>query len=102
MGMAGHWDMLVSGCCVTKFGFISGRHVVIIANRTILGMSYSRKAHTKGPRPRSRTLTAVQDAILEVRDEVELGLAFSREWARKEIAEREHWLGAIEGSQQPS
>ena len=43
----------------------SGRHVVIIANRTILGMSYARKAHTKGPRPRSRTLTAVQDAILE-------------------------------------
>ena len=43
----------------------SGRHVVIVAQRTILGKSYSRSTKTKGPRPRSRTLTAVQDAILE-------------------------------------
>ncbi len=43
----------------------SGRHVVVIAQRTILGPSYARNPKTNGPRPRSRTLTAVQDAILE-------------------------------------
>jgi len=43
----------------------SGRHVIIIAQRTILGKSYVRNQKTKGPRPRSRTLTAVQDAILD-------------------------------------
>lgn len=43
----------------------SGKHVTIVAQRTILGKSYSRSTKTKGPRPRSRTLTAVQDAILE-------------------------------------
>ncbi|OQR82502.1 40S ribosomal protein S7 [Achlya hypogyna] len=45
----------------------SGRHVVIIAQRTILGKGHSRSAHTSAPRARSRTLTAVQDAILDVR-----------------------------------
>lgn len=40
--------------------------MVIVAQRTILGKSYSRSTKTKGPRPRSRTLTAVQDSILEV------------------------------------
>ena len=44
---------------------VSGKHVVIVAQRTILGKSYARSTKTKGPRPRSRTLTAVQDAILE-------------------------------------
>merc|ERR1712070_430405 len=43
----------------------SGKHVVIVAQRTILGKSYARSTKTKGPRPRTRTLTAVQDAILE-------------------------------------
>ncbi|CAN0069612.1 unnamed protein product [Ascophyllum nodosum] len=43
----------------------SGRHVVIIATRTILGKSYARSTKTQGVRPRSRTLTAVQDAMLE-------------------------------------
>jgi small subunit ribosomal protein S7e len=43
----------------------SGRHVIIIAQRSILGKSYTRNQKTNGPRPRSRTLTAVQDAILE-------------------------------------
>ena len=43
----------------------SGRTVIIIAQRTILGKSYVRDPKTKGPRPRSRTLTAVQDAILD-------------------------------------
>jgi len=43
----------------------SGRHVIIIAERKILGKSYARSQKTKGLRPRSRTLTAVQDAILE-------------------------------------
>uniref|UniRef100_A0A7S1GM27 40S ribosomal protein S7 n=1 Tax=Cyclophora tenuis TaxID=216820 RepID=A0A7S1GM27_CYCTE len=43
----------------------SGRHVLIVGQRTILGKSYVRNQKTKGPRPRSRTLTAVQDAILE-------------------------------------
>lgn len=45
----------------------SGRHVVIIAQRTILGKGYSRSNKTSGPRPRSRTLMAVQEAILDVR-----------------------------------
>mmetsp|Transcript_7484 Transcript_7484/g.15251 ORF Transcript_7484/g.15251 Transcript_7484/m.15251 type:complete len:191 (-) Transcript_7484:1572-2144(-) len=45
----------------------SGKHVLLIAQRNILGKSFSRsnKMGNKGPRPRSRTLTAVQDAILE-------------------------------------
>jgi small subunit ribosomal protein S7e len=43
----------------------SGRHVLIVGQRTILGKSYTRNQKTSGPRPRSRTLTAVQDAILE-------------------------------------
>lgn len=43
----------------------SGRTVLIIAQRSILGKSYARDQKTKGLRPRSRTLTAVQDAILE-------------------------------------
>jgi small subunit ribosomal protein S7e len=43
----------------------SGNHIVIIGQRTILGPSYARSAKTKGPRPRSRTLTAVQEAQLE-------------------------------------
>lgn len=43
----------------------SGRHVLIIAQRTILGKSYNRNQKTKGPRPRSRTLTKVQEAILD-------------------------------------
>jgi len=43
----------------------SGRHVLIIAQRTILGKSYNRNQKTSGPRPRSRTLTAVHNAILE-------------------------------------
>merc|ERR1712176_785866 len=43
----------------------SGRHVMIIGQRTILGKSYNRNQKTKGPRPRSRTLTAVQDSILD-------------------------------------
>merc|ERR1712134_184397 len=38
----------------------SGRHVLIIGQRAILGKSYNRNQKTKGPRPRSRTLTAVQ------------------------------------------
>lgn len=45
----------------------SGRHVVFIAQRTILGKSYARSKKVKGPRPRSRTLKAVQESILEVR-----------------------------------
>merc|ERR1712176_694473 len=43
----------------------SGRHVLIIAQRSILGKSYARNQKTSGPRPRSRTLTAVHDAILD-------------------------------------
>ena len=43
----------------------SSKHVMIVANRTILGKSFNRKTGAKGPRPRSRTLTKVQDAILE-------------------------------------
>lgn len=43
----------------------SGRHVLIVAQRTILGNSYTRSSKTRGPRPRSRTLTAVHEAILD-------------------------------------
>lgn len=53
-------------CCCSRFVLCSGRHVVIIATRTILGKSYARSTKTQGIRPRSRTLTAVQDAMLEV------------------------------------
>ncbi len=45
----------------------SGSHVVLVADRRILGKSYARSTKTKGPRPRSRTLTAVHEAVLEVR-----------------------------------
>jgi small subunit ribosomal protein S7e len=43
----------------------SGKHVLIIGQRTILGKSYNRNQKTSGPRPRSRTLTAVHEAILD-------------------------------------
>ena len=43
----------------------SGKQVLIIAQRSILGKSFARSHKTKGVRPRSRTLTAVQDAILD-------------------------------------
>jgi len=42
----------------------SGKHVIIIAQRTILSKNYSR-AHPGQLRPRSRTLTAVHNSILE-------------------------------------
>ena len=38
---------------------------MLIAQRAILGKSYARDQKTKGLRPRSRTLTAVQEAILD-------------------------------------
>ena len=44
---------------------LSGRHVVIVAQRTILNKNCRRSKRITGPRPRSRTLTAVHDAILE-------------------------------------
>lgn len=44
----------------------SGRHVVIVAQRTILPKTVNRSSKHSGPRPRSRTLTAVQESILEV------------------------------------
>ena len=43
----------------------SGRHVVIVAQRTILPKTANRSALQKGPRPRSRTLTHVHEQILE-------------------------------------
>merc|ERR1711915_503894 len=44
---------------------LSGRHVVVIAQRTILNKNCRRSKRITGPRPRSRTLTAVHDSILE-------------------------------------
>ena len=32
----------------------SGRHVIVVGQRTILGKNYARSAKSKGPRPRSR------------------------------------------------
>ena len=45
----------------------NGQHVLIIAQRQIYGLSYKRRVSkgNKGPRPRSRTLTHVQEAILD-------------------------------------
>lgn len=43
----------------------AGKHVVIVAQRTILPKTFARTTQTKGPRPRSRCLTTVQDAILD-------------------------------------
>jgi small subunit ribosomal protein S7e len=45
----------------------SGRHVVLIAQRTIFGPSFNRSNKTKSTKvlPRSRTLTAVHEAILD-------------------------------------
>jgi len=40
-------------------------HVVIVGHRTILNKNYNRITGAKGPRPRSRTLTHVQESILE-------------------------------------
>jgi len=45
--------------------YYSGKHVVIVAQRTILPKTVNRSAVQKGVRARSRTLTGVQDAILE-------------------------------------
>ena len=43
----------------------SGKHVILIGQRTILPKNVNRSANQKGPRSRSRTLTAVHEAILE-------------------------------------
>lgn len=43
----------------------SGAHVVLIAQRTMYGKSYNRNIKYNGPRPRSRTLKHVQEAILD-------------------------------------
>jgi len=44
---------------------LTGRHVVIIGQRTILGPNHSRKKGATSVLPQSRTLTAVHEAILE-------------------------------------
>lgn len=41
------------------------KSVVVIAQRTMLHPSSGRNPRHKGPRPRSRTLTSVQEAILD-------------------------------------
>jgi len=38
---------------------------VVIGRRKILGPNYARSQKASGPRPRSRTLTTVHDALLE-------------------------------------
>lgn len=45
----------------------SGSNVVFIAQRTMLPKNYARSGKFTGPRPRTRTLKAVQEAILDVR-----------------------------------
>jgi small subunit ribosomal protein S7e len=47
------------------FASYSGKHVMIVAQRTILPKSFNRSAAQKGARPVSRTLTAVHESILE-------------------------------------
>lgn len=45
---------------------LSGSHVLIIANRTMVSdKAWSRSSKTSGVRPRSRTLKAVQEALLD-------------------------------------
>jgi alkylhydroperoxidase family enzyme len=44
----------------------SGTNVVFVAQRTMLAKNYARSGKFTGPRPRSRTLKAVQEAILDV------------------------------------
>jgi small subunit ribosomal protein S7e len=44
---------------------LTGRHVILVAQRTILPKSYARSSKTKAPRSRTRTLTSVQEAILD-------------------------------------
>ncbi len=41
--------------------------MLIVAQRTMLSKTYARSSKNQGPRPRTRTLKAVQEAILEVR-----------------------------------
>jgi len=41
------------------------KHVVIVAQRTMLKPSCGRSHKHNGPRPRSRTLTKVQDSVLD-------------------------------------
>jgi len=43
----------------------SGKTVIVLAQRTILGKSYIRSSKTTGLIPRSRTLTKVHEAILD-------------------------------------
>ena len=38
---------------------------MIVGKRTILGKNYARSAKSKGPRPRSRTLTSVYECQLD-------------------------------------
>lgn len=40
-------------------------HVLIVANRTMLGKAWKRNAANKGPIPRSRTLKVVQESLLD-------------------------------------
>ncbi|CAE7832238.1 RPS7, partial [Symbiodinium sp. KB8] len=40
-------------------------HVLIVANRTMLGKAWKRNSVNKGPIPRSRTLKVVQEALLD-------------------------------------
>ena len=43
----------------------SDAHVVFLGQRTVLGKAYLRNQKTRGPIPRSRTLKAVQEALLD-------------------------------------
>ena len=59
-----HTSTLLTHLLLLLFEPCSGHHVVIVAQRTMMKKSYARNRKFNGPRPRSRTLKSVQEAIL--------------------------------------
>ena len=64
--LAGAWTMRRLTTAIARAACdFSNHHVVIIAQRTMLKADFNRNRKYNGVRPRSRTLKAVQEAILE-------------------------------------